>query len=312
MNRLITILICCGSVLTSFSQNLIFENEFIKCVYEQSNGRFNGDYTSYYKNGQTKAQGKFSNNNRTGKWTIWDSTGNIKIQRIYSDSYNYKTTFPKQKSNDLVKLLNISQYQPEYNSDGYLDYIYLKERMVVWSKRIWRYIENVQNPLLFDQNKLFDLINKAVFKGDLKAYAPTNDDFRIELPVNNIDTSYLKVIGYKIKEDIYFDNERFISESRIIGICPVVMNMKNNKTYDLYWIYFPMLRKHLATISITGKTIPSNIKNIDDLFFYRYFYGQIIKEESLENQQVSDSKQSQKIEIGLIEKEHDLWTEFNR
>ncbi|HPB02605.1 MAG TPA: hypothetical protein PLZ67_06585 [Bacteroidales bacterium] len=43
------------------------------------NGMLNGDYKSFYSNGQLKAKGQFRNNFRTGKWTFYSEDGKGKV-----------------------------------------------------------------------------------------------------------------------------------------------------------------------------------------------------------------------------------------
>ena len=48
------------------------------------NGMLNGDYKSFYSNGQLKAKGQFRNNFRTGKWTFYSEDGkhgNVMLHR---------------------------------------------------------------------------------------------------------------------------------------------------------------------------------------------------------------------------------------
>ncbi|MFM2224829.1 MAG: hypothetical protein RJA07_1031 [Bacteroidota bacterium] len=80
----------------------------------------------------------------------------------------------------------------------------------------------------------------------------------------------------------------------------------------MYWVYFPQIRKNLAQIKI--KTLFTSIKTLDDIFFFRDFYGQIYKEANISDKQISDYKtgieilkEAERIEIGIIEEEHDLW-----
>ena len=46
-------------------------------------------------------------------------------------------------------------------------------------------------------------------------------------------------MAWKIKEDIIYDIDRNVSETRIIGMAPVGMNKTTKDTTELYWIYFP-------------------------------------------------------------------------
>lgn len=320
MNKLIFISFCLVSFISvSEKQKREYEDASIKCSYEQSQGRLDGNYVSYYKNGKKKSEGKFENNYRIGKWTVWDSTGRIRMQREYSDPFTLKRLIPEVPKENPIELLNAPQYTLHYNKDSCIDYFKLKERMVVWSKRLWRTILPNENPILFEKNKLFAMLNKNIFNKNITPFQVTDDEFRTELLVTGIDTSSIKVIGYKIKEDSFFDNERLVFESRIIGICPVVVNKIKGDTLDFYWVYFPEVRKYLAQEKIQQTGLPSKIKTLDDLFFYRYFYGQIYKESNVYDRQISAYKtgkavesEAERIEISLIENEHDLWISFTQ
>lgn len=291
-----------------------FESQSIKCYYETTQGRIEGNYSSYYTNGKKKAEGKFENNYRIGKWTVWDSTGRVRMQRDYSDAFTFKRLLPAVPKDKVIDLLNVPQYSIKYNKDGFIEYFKLRERAVLWAKRIWRFVTPNDNKILFEKDKLFSILNKNIFNKNITPYQVTDDEFRNELLVTGIDTSSIKLIGYKIKEDCFFDNERLVSESRIIGICPVVVNKVKQDTVDLYWVYFPQIRKYLAQEKIQQTGLPAQIKTFDDLFFYRYFYGQIYKESNVYDRPISTyktdkeiEKEAERIEISLIESEHDIW-----
>ncbi|MBL7890731.1 MAG: hypothetical protein JNL24_14355 [Bacteroidia bacterium] len=301
-------------LLFSFIQNgkekHVFKNSYTHCKYETTAGRLNGTYVSYYPNGKKKAGGFFENNYRIGKWTVWDSTGRMRMQRVYTDPFHFTRIVPAVPKDAPVQLLNTSPYEICYNEKGYIHYFPLQERAVMWSKRIWREIRPSENPVLFNNNKLFQLINKGLNEQLFKAYNSKDDEFREELKqIQN--TNNLKVIAFKLKEDTFFDKDRLVSESRIIGICPVAINNNTNDTSDLYWIYFPELRTILAQEQVQ---ITKQIKSMDDLFFYRYFYGQIYKESNVYDRPISAYakgmeavKESERIEMSLIESEHDIW-----
>lgn len=285
-------------------------------IYVTSQGRMDGKYVSYYKNGKKKAEGLFENNYRTGKWTLWDSTGNILVQRDYSSPFNFTSLFPQITQNEAKDSFNQSKYILEYNEEGFIENFMIKERDVAWSKRIWRLVKPEENPVLFENSKLFSFLNMHIHFGNITAYAGNDDEFRNKLIASEIDISSAKVIGFKIKEDAFFDNKRSVSETRIIGISPVVINKQSGDTSDLYWIYFPEIRKYLAKEKIEQKGIPAKIKTYDDLFFYRYFHGQILTEKSSSccskattelKTDAEKEEESKRIEIDMIETEHDLW-----
>lgn len=47
----------------------------IKVVAEWRNGMLDGQYVSYYENGNVRAKGHYTANRRTGKWKVYDETG---------------------------------------------------------------------------------------------------------------------------------------------------------------------------------------------------------------------------------------------
>ncbi|MCF8296911.1 MAG: hypothetical protein K9J13_05130 [Saprospiraceae bacterium] len=310
-------------VLVSFStdskkQKCKYEDENFKSYYELTQGRFNGNYVSYYKNGQKKSEGKFENNYRIGKWSIWDSTGRLRMKRDYENPFVFKRLIPKVPNDKPIKLLNIPQYKIEYNSDGCIDYFKLEERMVVWQKRVWRKVIPENNPILFENDRLFKMLNKNIVSKDIKTY---DDDkwYDKELEFTESDLSSYRFKGLIINAEYFFDNERFVMEERIIGFSVIAADTINNEDVELYSVYFPAIREYLAQEKITSKGLPPKIKTLDDLFFYRCYYGQICKEQNVYDRNISDyktgediAKEAEKIELNIIEMEHNTWIMFTK
>lgn len=317
MKNLITIFIISllGLFYLSFkkvSHQFVANGTTIK--FEKQQGRFHGNYISYYSNGQKKSEGSFQNNMRAGTWSVWDSTGRLRISRKYENPFVFKRTFPKPPSDEVIKLLNIPRYTPTYNEQGVIELFPLQERMIVWLRRIWRDIDLENNPIIFDDNRLEKILHKNVFSGTVKAYGPETDTFKSILNPMDIDTTNQKVIRFRVKEELFFDSDRLISETRIIGICPVTINTITNDTMDLYWVYYPELRYQLAKEIIETSGVPKKIKSFDDLFFYRYFYGQISKASNVKDESIADYKSQEeiasealRIDLKAIENEHDTW-----
>ncbi|MES2555268.1 MAG: hypothetical protein V4604_03905 [Bacteroidota bacterium] len=305
----------------SQKDTLIYEDGSIRCVVEMQDQRLDGSYASYYRNGQKKASGEFAHNCRTGIWTIWDSTGRMRVTRVYENLFEFDQTFPVVSVDPPVALLNKPVYELTYNEKGFIEYFDVKERMVLWAKRVWRMITPEENPKLFEEDAFYRILTKNIQAEKLKCYSAENESFATELTSLKNPDNY-KVISYKLKEDNFFDNERLLSESRILGICPVAIDLKTKDTVDLYWIYFPHLRNVLAKeIAPYESDDPSDdIRTFDDLFFFRDFYGEIYKESNVNDKPIADytssaeerTKEIQRIEISMIEIEHDYWIHFAR
>ena len=283
-----------------FSQNnLTYENDSIKCKYKKENGLLNGKYQSFYKsNNKKKAEGYFKNNNRSGVWTIWDKYGNIVAQRNYKSSYNFEQLVP-----DKPKPL---KYTPKYNSDKYLEYFQLKEKNIVWSKKVYSIISPKNNPILFSNNTLNNVLFENIKNENIQIYS--DDGFSNKLNINDFDIN--KNIEYYIVNEVFvYDSERALSEKRIIGISPKFKNSKKS-----FWIYFPSTRKYLAQQRVVVNNNIKYIKSLDDLFFYNYYSENILPVTNIFytneiNETIRDieNESSNDIEITIIEIEHDIW-----
>lgn len=294
-----------------------FEGKFIKVNYSMENGRMHGAYQSFYSNGQLKAQGRLEHNYRIGNWTVWDSTGSKRMERHYTSPFRYQRLYPKVSSSGPIPLLSTPIYSPKRNADGLYDYFPLKERMVVYVKRIWRTVKPFNNPILFESQLLFDALAKEIDAGRLKTYSGEDDQFREEIDLISSNLAHLPITHFKIKEEWVFDNERLLMECRIIGICPVVEY--SNSPTDLCWIYYPEARKAFAKTALPPARRSNSVKSLDDLFFFRHFSGTIYKESNYQDIAIQEytkgkakSKEAERIEINLIEAEHNLWINLSK
>lgn len=141
-------------------------------------------------------------------------------------------------------------------------YAPLREADVMWSKRIWRYIdinEKINIPLKYplshsikDRKSLIDVIHDAVKEGTLTAYNQSDDEFTTPLTQSEAqaigvsdDTTEVvdpttgetskkivheefkgdNVIKYRLKEDWFFDRQRSVMDVRIIGIAPIMQKI---------------------------------------------------------------------------------------
>lgn len=286
-----------------------------------TDGIWNGHYISYYKNGKKKAEGDMKSNQRCGTWTVWDSTGLKRVERLYRNNFDFDIKSEFDGKGIPLTVTAGAKYKLENSTDGFIEYFPLNEKMIMCTKRVWRTIEAVpQNNKIFKENKLFNTLYAKIVSGELKAYAPRSDEFTIGMDskffVDNMDTADTKIAGYRIKEDWVYDADRKVSEKRIIGICPMEKLMSaGSEPRPICWLYFPEVRKILASINVGDASLPYNINTMDDIFFFRYFSSTIYKQNNIENTELKDycttqeelKKESVRIENEMLEMEHNVW-----
>jgi hypothetical protein len=129
---------------------------------------------------------------------------------------------------------------------------------------------------------------------------------------NRLKQKTFEIAGYKIKEDWFYNSSWQLSETRIIGICPVIKD-KNGEMIDLFWIYYPELRPIIVTEKVETN-VNSLIKNLDDVFYFRDFSSTIYKESNVYDRKIADYKtrngikeEADKIEMSILDLEHDIW-----
>jgi hypothetical protein len=70
----------------------------------------------------------------------------------------------------------------------------------------------------------------------------------------------------------------------------------------------------MAQTKVVANASPTNVKSLDDLFFFRDFASEIIKESNVYDHFINDyfsvpdiADEAQRIEVSIIEAEHDTW-----
>lgn len=310
--KVIITLITLVSLISCSETRKVIKDERLNVHYTLEKGRLNGLYTSFYDNGQKLAEGLLKNNYRCGIWKAWDSLGNLVVQRNYSSPFEYDRILPKSPNEGVGKLMSKPVYVVENNKQGYKSYFHIKERMIVWSKRLWRTIPKENNKALFE-GKLWNKILGEALSGNISIFSPNNDEFKEVINFEDLNLEESELVAFKIKEDWFFDNERFLMESRVIGVCPVIM--KEGQTKDAFWLYYPEIRPLLT--SIKTKNNEGDVKNLDDLFFYRDFSSSINKESNVYDQEISDymkddqiKREAMRIELEIYNCETKLWLNF--
>lgn len=184
--------------------------------------------------------------------------------------------------------------------------------------------------------------------GHLKAYDPfSGDDFKVEFttaevasigasvdsiqlqrpypPYDWYDTVDIQVFRsenvkqYRLKEDWIFEKQRSVMEPRILGICPRMAVFDKNtgefRDYqDMYWLYFPEVRKVLINEEVYNPYNFSARITYDDLFMKRMFSSLIYKVDNTYDRRIEEYVkgldallEAESIKDILFKYEHDVW-----
>jgi gliding motility associated protien GldN len=123
---------------------------------------------------------------------------------------------------------------------------------------------------------------------------------------------------YWIKEDWYFDKQRSVMESRIVGICPLVEKVSESGDVlglkPLFWIYFPDVRPFLARAAVFNRHNDAERMSYDELFVKRMFSSYVYKESNVYNRTINEYRkgldvllESDAIKEEVFNYESDLW-----
>ena len=315
------------SNLSIFAQKrvAIIDRKNTKCIYNLENGRITGNYISYYNNGIKKSEGVLANGYRIGKWIVWDSTGRKRMERIYKNPFEFERIFPPIPNEGSIPLLAENAYKLTYNADGIVEYAKIKSENAIWRHKFWRYLEPVNNDILFKENRMLQIILELIKSGKTIVYDIVDDRFttplRSDSVISVINNKNIELTGLKLKEEGIFDMNRLVFEYRILGFCPVVKIDEEQK--ELFWAYYPEIRKYLGKEMILEKASLPNIKTLDDLFIFRDFSSIIIKS-TIDNpydRYIKDYPgitiksillEQEAIELKILEDENDTWISLTK
>ncbi|MES2691511.1 MAG: hypothetical protein V4658_13970 [Bacteroidota bacterium] len=229
-----------------------YNSTLYRCNYKTEQGRFDGEYTSYYPNGRKKAQGFFNNNYRTGKWSVWNNRGELLLERYYNNPFQFTGVYPE------ITKKHASSYVPLRDNNGCYRHLFFTEASVIAANRNWRFIEPTFNPLLFENNRLYRITQSAVINKQVLAFA--SDSCASLCSFSGMDTSKLRIVGFRSMEDWIIDSSRLVLEYYTIAICPVAVHPATGDTLNLYWIKLDDLRPYLPHIPKTDLLALSQAK----------------------------------------------------
>lgn len=235
-------------------------------------------------------------------------------------------------------------------------YTHVREADVMWHRRVWRIIdlrEKINHPLYFpiqkieDRKSLFDVIKEGIEEGTITAYDEMSDEF--EMPMTTAeagkllqkpeikenfdeygeamegfaDTSWVDytsqdIVSYRLKEDWFFDNERSIMDVRIMGICPVRLEIDENGNskgnVPMFWIYFPEARYVFANYDVFNRQNDAERRTFEDIFWKRMFNSYAYKRSNVYDRKIIDYRENidllleaDEIKNDVFTMEHDLW-----
>lgn len=161
--------------------------------------------------------------------------------------------------------------------------------------------------------------NEARMALSYKENIVIEDDFGDDLVVEQwVEISLHEITSFRIKEEVFFDKERSVMETRILGIAlliPDKISGRDDVKKEAFWIYFPHARKVFARMLSYNTFNDAHVLTYDELFIKRKFASRITKVSNVYDRSL-DSYLSpmdalvvaERIENEIFEREHDLWS----
>ena len=195
--------------------------------------------------------------------------------------------------------------QKQSDSDSFLEFDYIDERDILWSKIVYEKIdlnEKLNFPLLFPVNdetyeknrkSLWRILKENIInKRITELYFDRNDNFKDKMSYNDVmevvsltelingvptppeELKSIDITAYRIKGMWYFDKRQGEMKYRLLGLMPVGKNLKDDdgkNNTDLFWIWYPSLRKILHQEMVFNEKNNANRISFDQLLISRRF-----------------------------------------
>lgn len=127
-----------------------------------------------------------------------------------------------------------------------------------------------------------------------------------------------EITSFRLKEEIFFDKERSVLETRILGIAPLIPDknsVNGTAKKEAFWVYFPEARKVFATMLFFNTQNDVMQLTYDELFMKRKFQSNVIKVSNVYDRYLDQYMvpleallEAEKIESEIFSREHDLWS----
>lgn len=293
-----------------------YKNAHLKYQANTKDGRLDGSFTSWYPNGQKKIEGEFRNNQKIGAWKIWSPAGILKTHRVYQNNFQFEVLVYQNDQGVALPQTNFSTYELTKNEAGFIPYPATEPSNVYWEKVIWRNVKkNPTNAPLFNGGNMELLFKELASAEKIPIYKEDSDAFKEAFNARErkqlLNQKNIELVGYTIKEVQFFELTRSLSESRILGICPIVKI--GNKEKALCWLKYEDIRPFLAKQTVTVAYNPM-VETVEDWLHFRHFQSLIKKESNAYDRAIADyttgtalEKEQERIEMKLIEVVSSFW-----
>ena len=146
------------------------------------------------------------------------------------------------------------------------------------------------------------------------------DEYGDVIYVEAYDTLKLEEITrFAIKEEVFFDKQRSVMETRILGIAPVKPEKNEDGDVEGYteafWIYFPEARFVFAEAEVYNVHNDASRMTYEELFWKRKFNSRITKVSNVYDRTIDQYKspldallEAEYLEDQIFNREHDLWS----
>jgi gliding motility associated protien GldN len=171
--------------------------------------------------------------------------------------------------------------------------------------------------------KPLDLVkfkSKMVIQGDSveKELVNANGESYFVKEAGMIDSTWIyeNFTSIDLKEDWFFDKQKSVMESRILGLGINAMEKGKEElgARTLFWVYFPQCRNALASTEVYNTKNDAERRTFDDIFWKRQFNSRITKESNVFDRSVElyakgiDALlENERIKYDLFKYEHDFW-----